>query len=763
MRELLSIGYILVLAFLSACSNTRYLPDDQLLYTGREKVKIVSHNPEVNTSSIKAQVNYFTSHKVNNAFLGQRILPPIGLWVHNYWKVDEQKKVASWFHKTLSAPPVLIADVQPEQRAQKIQNDLFDQGHFKSRAWATIDTSARNPKKARVSYFVELSPPSHYNQIQLDSAVESIDTLITMQDIQKHINPGDQFNLEKLKSAKTDIHRQIQNQGLFYFTPDLIQFNADTSVGDHQIDLEISRKRELPLTVLSQYEIGHIEVAISRSSDTVAIEPDTVSYEGITIISSGFFLRPRVVRDAIFFKEGNLYSYHSHQTTNSRLNRLGIFRFVRISFKQTRSDSLTNRLDVRIDLDMAENITLDLETDVVMKSTGYLGPTLSAGVTHGNTFKGAEKINVALTGGFEWQWGQVEEDQLGTFSYEFGVKSSLTFPKFILPGNSEHIKSVMDQQTSMNLDFNILNRTAYYTMVAERIHLNYKWKQTPKIQHSYSPIYINSVSLLRTTADFDSIVEDNIYIQKSFEEQFILGMRYDFTFDNTFESRTHAFFFQTGINTSGNAVDLFASAGKNEADRPYTIFKNVYSQFVKLTTDIRYYIQGNNKALVFRLYAGLGIPYNNSTVLPYVEQFFSGGAYSVRGFTARTLGPGSHYEEESTYIDQSGDVKLEANLEYRFFITKMVNGAFFLETGNIWLVNEDEKRPGSKFNFNTFYNELAVGTGFGLRFDFNFFVLRTDVGFPLRTPYVKDDSNWLVGNTNILKQGLFYVAIGYPF
>jgi len=763
MRRHPCIWLFVFVAILSACSNTRFLTDDQLLYTGREKVEIVAHDPLTKTSSIEVHVNSFTGQKVNNAFLGRRVLPPIGLWVHNYWHPEEEKKVAGWLHKTLSAPPILIADVQPEQRAQKIENDLFDQGYFKSRAWATIDTSTQNPKKARVSYYVELSRPSFYRQIQLDTTEQSIDTLINRDRLEKHLKPGDQYNLEKLKSTRIELHQQIQNQGFFYFTPDFIRFNADTAAGDHQIDLEITRKSELPRAVLSPYEIGKIEVYVHRSSDTASIVADTVYHEGIRIISSAYFLRPGIINNAIFFETGELYSYLAHQSTNSRLNSLGVFRFVRISFEQDGSDSLSNKLDVKIDLDMAENITLDLETDMVMKSTGYLGPLLSAGITHGNTFKGAEKINVALKGGFEWQWGPKKEDQLGTFSYEFGVNSSLTYPKIIFPGDPDRFKSVMDQQTSMNLDFNILNRTAYYSMFSTGTNLTYKWKQNRKIQHSYSPLYLNSVSLLQTTADFDSIVEDNIYIQKSFEEQFIFGMRYDFTFDNTFDYRTHAFYFQTALHTSGNAIDLFTSMGKDESERPYTLINTIYSQFVKLTTDFRYYIQGSNKTLVFRLYAGLGMPYKNSSVLPYVEQFFSGGAYSVRGFTARTLGPGSFYEEESTYIDQSGDVKLEANLEYRFFISKMVNGAFFLETGNIWLVNEDENRPGSHFNFNTFYNELAIGTGFGLRFDFSFFVLRTDMGFPLRTPYVKDDTNWLIGNSSILKKGLFYVAIGYPF
>jgi outer membrane protein insertion porin family len=218
------------------------------------------------------------------------------------------------------------------------------------------------------------------------------------------------------------------------------------------------------------------------------------------------------------------------------------------------------------------------------------------------------------------------------------------------------------------------------------------------------------------------------------------------------------------ISTSGNLIDLFAGLGKTSAERPYHFLKNIYSQYIKLTTDFRYYRNMYNKSLVFRLYAGIGIPYGNSTALPYVEQFFSGGAYSLRGFTARYVGPGSyHSADQNGYIDQSGDLKLESNIEYRFDMSKVLKGALFLETGNIWLVNEDASRPGSKFHLNTFYDQLAVSTGFGLRFDFTFFVLRTDVGFPLRTPYLVNNGNWLFGTKNILHGAVFHLAIGYPF
>ncbi len=760
-----TIYLLVLLLILGGCSNTRFLTEDQLLYTGQEKVEIIVRQEDQNASTIKRQLQNqsFAPQKPNNSMFDRRVLPPFGLWVHNYWKPEKQKKFRNWFYKTVAKPPVLISEINPELRAQKMAHDLFDQGYFRARAWSVVDTCTRNPSKARVAYFVEAGLPYRYAKIEFDSVFESIDTIINQEDFRDQIRSGDPFNLDKLTKARKDLTRQFQNQGYIYFSHDFIQLDADTSQGNSQMNLMVRSKGELPDAVLAKYNIDSILVYIYKSTDSAQSMQTPAHYGDMTIFSSGDYLKSEVIRDALFFNTGDQYSYSSYQKTITRLNTLGVFSYVRITFEDSAADSMSNLLNVRIELIMADHINLYLETDLVMKSTGFIGPAVSAGISHSNTFKGAEKIQIAPTGAIEWQWGPKQENQLGTFSYELGVNSSLAFPKLILPGSHPGINKIMNQETSMNLNFSLLNRTEYYSMFSALTNLKYSWGKRREIKHSYSPVYLNSVSLLATTPAFDSVINENIYIRKSFEEQFIVGMRYDFSYDNTYKSQAQNVYFQAGIGTSGNALDLFTGLGKNASERPYEFLNTVYSQHLKMTSDFRYYINGFNKTLAMRLYAGLGLPYLNSTVLPYVEQFFSGGAYSIRGFTARTLGPGSYHEVESSYIDQSGDMKLEGNLEFRFGISKILKGALFLDAGNIWLINEDENRPGSNFNINTFYNQLAVGSGVGLRFDFNFFVLRTDLGFPLRTPYLQDDKNWFSGDGRVLSNALFYFAIGYPF
>jgi outer membrane protein assembly factor BamA len=759
-----SIILVTLIMILSDCSNTRFLANDQMLYTGRTKIEIINSHNIKKTSSVKNQVSSLTSHKVNNALFGKRILPPVGLWVQNYWKVNESKKFLSWLHKTLSSTPVLISDVNPELRSEKIKNELFDVGYFHTKVWSYVDTNPHNPRKAKVSYYVNLAPPYHYNKIVFDTLLDHLDTLISKNNFGDQIKTGEQFNLAELKLSRDTLSRRIQNSGYFYFIPEFIELLVDTIKEPGGINLSIGKRKDLPQTILSVYRINKIIIKNSQEPETLISKSDTAWYDGIAILTSGDILKHEVLLNSIFFRKGDIYSYNAYQNTINRLNNLGVFKSVNVSFERNKSDSLLNLMDVIINLVMSDNISVDFETNLMTKSSGYFGPLFATSISHGNAFKGAERLKLELTGGFEWQWGAKSASQLGTYSYEVGVSTGLIVPGIIIPFVQKRHSSMILQRTSINVDLNLLNRIAYYNMFSIKTDLNYQWSKNKDMQHSFSPLYLNSVNLLATTPAFDSVVKENIYIRKSFEEQFILGTKYDFTYNNTLTIRPNNFFFQGGISTSGNLVDLFASIGKSRSERPYHFLNNIYSQYIKLTTDFRYYRNDFNKSLVLRLYAGIGMPYGNSTAVPYVEQFFSGGAYSIRGFTARYLGPGSfHTTDQSGYIDQSGDLKLEGNIEYRFGMSKILKGAIFLETGNIWLVNEDQNRPGAVFHLNTFYKELAVGTGFGLRFDFTFFVLRADVGFPLRNPYIVDSQNWLFGGNKILSGGQFYLAIGYPF
>ena len=315
------------LIILSACSNTRFLTEDQTLYTGRGKIEIIPSEPGINTSQARRQVKSVTDHKVNNGFLGIRVLPPIGLWTYNYWHPDPERKFGNWLHKNISAPPILVSDLNPELRAQVIENDLFNLGYFDATAWTEIDTTGRDPKKAKINYHVRLTPPYHYNQIGYDSLITPVDSLIRSTDISEKMSSGDQFNLEAVTSARSDITRGLQNQGYFFFIPDFVEFSADTTVGEYQLDMMIGRRSELPNPVLSTYRIRELNMYISKPSATDTLYIDTTQFEGVNIFSTGSFIDPALLYDALYLKNGDTYSYDAYQQTIRRLNNLGVFSY----------------------------------------------------------------------------------------------------------------------------------------------------------------------------------------------------------------------------------------------------------------------------------------------------------------------------------------------------------------------------------------------------------------------------------------------------
>jgi outer membrane protein assembly factor BamA len=613
---------------------------------------------------------------------------------------------------------------------------------------------------------VKLDHPFLFNSISFARPEDELDSLINSYEKDIRIKPDDVFNLELVKAETRRITSLVTERGYFYFNAGDIQWTADTLRAPERIDLRIGRNKEtMQYKATRKYDINAINVRIKNPVDSLSLDQpfDSTHHDGVTLFSQEDYFKPGLLTRSIYFRESDTYSTSKHQQTVQRLNSFGVFKFINLQFQPAR-DTLTPRLDLMIDLTPMKEVSLDLEGNVVTKSTGFSGPGFVATLAHSNLWGSANKLQLKLDGGIEWQWGTKSSSTLGTVSYNAGISSSITFPRVIKPFRLFNTKRFSMPQTSITAGFEFLNKIQYYRMNSLNLGYAYQWKKSERITHIYYPVYFNSITLLKTTPEFDSILNANPYIRKSFEEQFIAGMKYNFIYDNSSSKQPNGFYFQGGIGTAGNLIDLFKRASSEPEDRPYKTIGNVYSQFLKLTSDIRYYRNIGDQTLAFRIYAGVGLPYSNSVVMPYVEQFYGGGSNSIRAFIARSLGPGAYHEENgSEIIDQTGDVKLEGNMEYRFKISGVVKGAFFLDAGNVWLLNKDENRPDAEFNFSTFTNQLAVGTGFGLRFDFSFFILRTDLGFPLRNAYATDGRYWLPSAKDVFRGFLFNLAIGYPF
>ncbi len=753
--------FVLIIAVLQlqSCSNTKFLTGDQKLYTGRKKIQVISAEKGKTIKPAEEIAGQITLVQPNNSLMGKRVLPPVGLWFYNYRKPDEGKS-GGFLYRKLKKEPVLLSIVNPEQRCLKIESELFVNGYFNSNATFKIDTSQSNPKKAKIEYQVEVTQPYLLNTIMNPPACDSIDTLINRFTPELNLKSGDVFSLQTIRNEKQKLASMIIEKGYYFFSPENIEVIADTTDIPFRINLLIRKKTDIEPYVCRKYSINKVGVLINQStgSENTNLPYDTITYDGIYITGQTTYLKPQTVSRAILFREGDIYSETKHKGTIPLLNNYGVFESVRMEF--TVVDTLQHKMDLLVELRPKKDVSLNIEGAVQAKSTGFAGPNTEITIAHANISHSANRLQLKTFGGFEWQWGSKSEDELGSNSYNAGINSSFIFPRMMVPFKSIRENSSLIAKSVGTLGFEFINNVRYYRMNSVNTSFGYQWNKKQNITHQLYPVRINIVSLKQTTAEFDSIVKTNPYVKKSFEEQTIIGPRYYFSYDNTAGTKNGIYF--TGeISTSGNLIYLINQFGNKE--KPYQLLGEVYSQFIKTTVDLRYYTNTPKQGWIMRFYAGNGFSYGNSEVMPYVEQYYSGGSNSLRGFIARSLGPGGYKPQEyNGIVDQTGDIKLEMNVEYRFPLTKMLHSALFLESGNVWLLNPDVNRPNSQFKFDTFANQLAVDTGLGLRFDFDFFVLRTDFGIPLRYPYNEGNGNWVPFNEMFSKTKL-NIAIGYPF
>jgi outer membrane translocation and assembly module TamA len=460
---------------------------------------------------------------------------------------------------------------------------------------------------------------------------------------------------------------------------------------------------------------------------------------------------------------------------------LQTFKFVSIKFRET-GDSSTLHADINLTPQQKKSIRMQVQG--VTKSNNFVGPGFEVTYTNRNFFRGAELFQFKLSGAYEWQ---ISRQQAGSINaLEFGAEASLTFPRFVIPIKIRNESSKYVPQTIIKAGFDFQQRLKYYRLTSFTTGIGYQWRETTHKSHELFPVELSYLRTSRTSAEFDSLLMDNPSLANSFQNQFIPGVRYVYTLNTQLRDGTEKnyqpnkikrsnFFFQGTIGLAGNIINGLQSTKSEE--EPGTLFNLPYSQYVRGETDFRYYLQlDQHNKIATRLNIGVGYAYGNSTNLPYIKQFAVGGSNSLRAFPARSVGPGTYnvradstFTSDTYFIDQRGDIKLEANIEYRFDIFKGLKGAVFVDAGNIWLIRNDEARPGGQFEWDTFLGELAVGTGVGIRYDFNFFVLRLDTAFPLRKAYLPVGQRWVVdqidfGSSSWRKENLvFNIAIGYPF
>lgn len=449
-----------------------------------------------------------------------------------------------------------------------------------------------------------------------------------------------------------------------------------------------------------------------------------------------------------------MYQPYASKITSKRLSSIGTYKYVNIQFDENKVEDSLGHLNANVYLSPMNKRALGLELQAVTKSNNFSGPGLSVNYRNRNLFKGGELLTITATAAYETQLGNNAEDLNGT---QLELNTSLTFPRLIFPKDVHERFKYGIPKTKVAADIEYLDRSDLYNLVSLTSSFGYFWDANKYLSYQLNPININYVKLSNTTSEFDEILDNNSFLANSFEQQFILGLTLNFTYNELGRTyKNNQLYFSSNLDVAGNLLNLLS---QNTSQGKETFLGLEFAQYAKIDADLRYYFHlGNNQQLVSRLYGGFGLPYGNSEVLPFTKQFFSGGPYSVRGFNSRSIGPGAYSgtASETSFFDRSGDIRLEANIEYRFPIYSVLKGAVFTDAGNVWLYNQNGVGGEGEFTSN-FLQEMAVSSGVGLRVDIQSFVLRLDYATPIKQP-----TSTTFGNVN-LSQSVLNFAIGYPF
>lgn len=760
----LAVAVIMVLTAVG-CSTTRRIPEGEQLYTGIKKIDyVIGDSTGRVPAGMRDDVYEAAFVRPNNYWplLSWRYPFPLGLWVYNNWP-NPEKGLRHWLYEKLVEEPVLVSDVRPDVRTQMIEQILDNYGYFRGNVSFEMVPGKKNPRKASVLYKVSTGPEFRFRSVELipdtTALIHLIDSIAARQ---SYLRPGSRYDTDSLSAARVNIANALRNRGYYYFRPEYIEYLADSVSHPGSIALRMTLGSNLPKPLIEPYRTGRVTVTVNRHNGK-AYWTDTLALPQATLIKQmPQRLRTSVIRDNVTFRPGRLFRVRDMDRTQAYLSRLGIFSSVTIDAHPDTTDRKARLLDVSITCTDDKPLEASVEVNATSKSNSYLGPGLILGLTNRNIFGGGEQLSVRLNGSYEWQTGHGNRG--GIFnSYEFGITGSLSFPRLLAPRFVNRTRREINW-TRFTLNADILNRPHFFKLAQFNMAMSYDWQTNRYSSMSFTPLKLTYTKLMKTTTDFDSIMNANPAVALSFRSQYIPQMMYNYNFNKAFDA-DNQLSLSLGAQEAGNLFwAVYEACGKKGEKR---LFGTPFSQFIKGTAQVVYSRRlGKGETwLVSRAAVGAVHPYGNSSQVPYAEQFYCGGANSVRAFTVRSIGPGSYRapgENSVDYFDQTGTFKFEANVELRFPIYSIVHGAVFLDSGNVWLLKSDPARPGGKLRGSTFFKDLALGTGVGLRFDISMLVLRCDLGIGLHAPYDTGRKGYY-NLPDFWKSMAFHLAIGYPF
>ncbi len=735
---------------------TKYVPDDKYLLT---KVQVKSNIPDVNNEELKS----YLRQTPNNTILG---FWPLKLGFYNLSSNDSTKWVNRWLRR-IGEPPVIYDSLKTVYGCDELQKVIFNKGYLNAEVTAIPKI---NKKHIKVSYDITPKEPYRIRNYFITIPDSTISAIINKRNL-SIIKKGDLFDVDKINEEREQISRLLRNRGYFNFRKELLFLYVDSALNSHEIDAELSIQpqyldNDSALQIIfSKKQIENVTVLTLKDNDISNISNlnlDTTYINDIKIIynpKNKAFI-PKAIANKISIIPNITYSDFAVERTYSQLNSLSAAKYVNISF----SENSNNKLDAQIVITQNKPHTISAEIEGTY-SGGDLGIGAAIGYKNNNIFRGSETLNLNINGGYE-AIGSLSEYQS---AWDIGGEASLTFPTLLMP-MSKNFKRRSTGSTEIVASVNFQQRPEYQRNIAGAgIKYNWRWH---RINFTFNLLDLSYIYLPYMTDAFkDKYMKPSSSIRFSYEDHFIMrwGLGINMSNRRNMTFTTNSFYtFRANVRTAGNllyGISHLIHQQKNE-DGVYEIFNIQYSQFAKADIDFAYnwYLTDKSR-LVFHSGLGVGIPYGNASILPFEERYYSGGANSMRGWSARKLGPGNFYNSSGSidFMKQSGDIKFDLNLEARFRLIWKLEAALFVDAGNIWTIRDYAEQPTGVFQWNEFYKQIACNYGVGLRLDFDFFVIRVDMGIKLYDPgYPIESERW---RTDLTWRDDFalHFAVGYPF
>lgn len=762
--------YIAVLCVaISSCSTVKNLPAEELLYTGTRAITVsdVERAPLRDKAVGEARVAFVSPP--NNALFGSsryRTPFPLGLWAYNAF-VDDSTGLRHWLFRTFATQPIYISTVNPALRAEVAENTLRNYGYFDSHVAYRVDTLP-DKRKAKLSYALHLGKAWRYGKIEYSGFAPAMDSLIRSTWQQRLLHEGEQLSYATLNGERNRLFQLMREKGYYYFRPEMTLLLADTTAVSGKAQLRITPHPDLPYPATKPWHVGHTFVTFADNRLSKAKLPErTLTSGDITYRYRGRHvpIRPTLLASRIAYHCGDLYSSTAQNTTQRDLNRLGILNGVSINYTPRDSTLLADTLDVHISALLEHPYELSLEANLTAKSNDQVGPGLVAALARQNLLRMSEVIQLRLKGSYEWQTSPIERRRGDAInSFELGADVSMSVPQLLFPGGYDYPYE-RPVSTTARLYTDWINRGGFFRMLAFGGNLTYAFSTSDVLNHSITPFALTFNTLESTTQRFDSLMTANPAIGFSFRNQFIPSASYTMVYDNATHTPLHPSRVTVSLTSAGALTSLlYATTGHRLREKGKSLMGIPFAQFIKVYTEAcRYYRLATHHTLATRLIAGAIYSYGNNTTSPFSEQFHMGGANDLRAFPLRGIGPGSYHSAgQYAYIDHTGDLKLEANVEWRFPLVGQLSGALFVDAGNVWTLRNNDSRPGGEFQWKTLGKDIALGTGIGLRYNLRVLLLRCDVGVPLHIPY--DTGRRGYYNIPHFMHGLcFHFGVGYPF